>query len=123
MFDNAKGRTMGFLIGFPLFIVAPCVIAGWLGTRVRTPLIAFMLTWIATPFVSFVITVVFTPVLRAITPTGNDGTGAIMIPSFGIVTGLIAGFVAAMIVKRRGGHIALKPDGSNQHETDASDSH
>ena len=123
MFHNAKGRTMGFLIGFPLFIVAPCVIAGWLGTRVRSPLIAFVLTWIATPFVSFVITVVFTPVLRAITPAGNDGTGAIMIPFFGIVTGVIAGIVAAMIVKRRGGELAPQANASDQHETDSSGRH
>ena len=114
---------MGILIGFPLFIVAPCVIAGWLGTRVRSPLVAFVLTWIATPFVSFVITVVFTPVLRAITPTGNDGTGAIMIPFFGIVTGVIAGIVAAKIVKRRGGKLAQQANASDQHETDASGSH
>jgi len=77
---------MGFLIGFPLFIVAPCAIAVWLGTRVGSPLIAFVLTWIATPLVGFVITIVFTPVLLAITPAGNDGTGAIMLPCFGIAT-------------------------------------
>jgi hypothetical protein len=100
---------MGFLIGFPLFILAPCAIAAWLGTRVRSPVIAFVLTWIATPLVSFVITVVFTPVLRAITPAGNDGTGAIMLPFFGIVTGLIAGIVAAVLVQRRNGREAAKP--------------
>lgn len=114
---------MGFLIGFPLFIVAPCVIAAWLGSRVRSPLIAFVLTWIATPLVSLVITIVFTPVLRAITPAGNDGTGAIMIPFFGIVTGVIAGIVAAWIVKRRGGDVAPKPDASDQHETENSGGH
>lgn len=93
---------MGLLIGFLLFIVAPCVISAWVGTRVRSPFIAFALTWVLTPLVSYVITVLGTPVLRAIAPAGNDGTGAIMIPFFGIVTGAIAGIVAAMIVKRRG---------------------
>jgi hypothetical protein len=93
---------MGFLIGFPLFIVAPCAIAAWLGTRVRSPLIAFVVTWIATPLVSLVLTVVLAPVLRELTPANNDGTGAIMIPYFGIATGVIAGIVAARIVKRRG---------------------
>lgn len=92
---------MGFLVGFPLFIVAPCAIAAWLGSRVRSPLIAFVLTWIATPFVSLVLTVALAPVLRGLIPANNDGTGAIMIPYFGIVTGVIAGTVAAVIVKRR----------------------
>ncbi len=112
---------MGFLIGFPLFIVAPCAIAAWLGTRVRSPLIAFVLTWIATPFVSFVLTIVLAPVLRALIPANNDGTGAIMIPFLGIMTGVISGIVAAVIVKRRGGEVAPKPNASNQHETDTSD--
>lgn len=118
-----ENQAMSFVIGFPLFIVAPCVIAAWLGTRVRSPLIAFVLTGIATPLVSFVLTVVFKPVLRAITPAGNDGTGAIMIPFFGIVTGAIAGIVAAMIVKRRCGEVASNPDASDQHEMDSSGGH
>jgi hypothetical protein len=110
---NLKGTPMGFLIGFPLFIVAPCAIAVWLGTRVRSPLIAFVLTWIATPFVSAVITVVFTPVLRAIAPAGQDRTGAIMLPLFGIVTGLIAGIVSAWMVQRRRIKVAPKPEASD----------
>ena len=114
---------MGFLVGFPLFIVAPCVIAAWLGTRVRSPLIAFVLTWIATPLVSFLVTVVLAPVLRGLTPANNDGTGAIMIPFFGIVTGAIAGIVAAVIVKRRGSEVAPQADASDQHETDSSGGH
>jgi hypothetical protein len=93
---------MGFLIGFPLFIVAPCAIAAWLGTRVTSPVVAFVLTWIATPLVSLVLTVVLAPVLRELTTANNDGTGAIMIPYFGIATGVIAGIVAAIIVKQRG---------------------
>ena len=112
---------MSFLIGFPLFIVAPCAIAAWLGTRVRSPAVAFVLTWALTPLVSAVVTVLGIPVLRAITPANNDGTGAIMLPFFGIVTGLIAGIVAAEIVKRQAGEVRPKPDASNQHETDTSD--
>src|SRR5688572_28381521 len=92
---------MGFLIGFPLFIVAPCAIAAWIGTRVRSPVIAFVVTWVLTPLVSYVLTIAGTPILRAISPANNDGTGAIMIPYFGIVTCAIAGIVAAVIVKRR----------------------
>lgn len=104
---------MGFLIGFPLFIVAPCAIGAWLGTRVRSPAIAFLLTWITTPIVSFVITVVLAPVLRALSPANNDGTGAIVIPFFGIVTGAIAGAVAAMLVRRRENNTE-KPVNSDQ---------
>lgn len=114
---------MGFLIGFPLFIVAPCAVAAWLGTRVRSPMIAFAVAWVLTPLVSYAITVLGTPVLRAITPAGNDGTGAIMIPFFGIVTGVIAGIVAARIVKRRGADVPPKPDVSVQHESDVSGRH
>jgi hypothetical protein len=77
--------------GFPDWLsavhLAPCAIAAWLGTRVRSPMIAFAVAWVLTPLVSYVITVLGTPVLRAITPAGNDGTGAIMIPFLGIVTG------------------------------------
>lgn len=108
---------MGFLVGFPLFIVAPCAIAAWLGSRVRSPFMAFLLTWLATPLVSLVLTVVLAPVLRTLTPANNDGTGAIMIPFVGIVTGLIAGILAAVIVRRRGGGQALKP-GAPEHGTD-----
>jgi hypothetical protein len=92
---------MGFLVGFPMFIVAPCVIATWIGTRVRLPVLAFVVTWLLTPLVAAVITVLGVPILRAISPPGNDGTGAIMLPFLGIVTGAIAGIVAAVIVNRR----------------------
>ena len=112
---------MGFLIGFPLFIIAPCAIAAWLGTRVRSPLVAFVLTWIATPFVSFLLTVVLAPVLRELTPANNDGTGAIMIPYFGIVTGVIAGIVAALIVQRRDREVAPMRNDSEQNEPTSPD--
>jgi hypothetical protein len=92
---------LGFLIGFLLFIVAPGAIAMWIGTRVRRPLIAFLLTWIMTPVISLVVTIFLWPVLSALTPADNDGTGAIMLPFFGIVTGIVAGSVAALIVSRR----------------------
>jgi biotin transporter BioY len=100
---------MGFLIGFPLFIVAPCVIATWVGTRVRSSLVALLVTWGLTPLVSLVITVLGTPILRAITPANNDGTFAIMLPFFGIATGLIAGIAASVIVKRRIDREPAKP--------------
>lgn len=108
---------MGFLLGFPLFIVAPCVIAAWIGTRTRSRNIAFVSTWVLTPFVSVVITILGLPILRAISPSGNDGTGAIMLPFLGIVTGLIAGFVAASIVKRRIVNGAKKTNGMESTES------
>ena len=101
---------MGFLVGFPLFILAPCAIAAWLGMRVRSPFIAFVMAWIATPIVSFVLTVLFAPVLRSLIPANNDGTGAIMIPFFGIVTGVIAGIIAAVFVQRRRNADEHKPN-------------
>jgi hypothetical protein len=92
---------LGLLIGFPVFIVAPGVIAGWFGTRVRRPVIAFFLAWIMTPIVTLIVTIALWPLLRALIPPDNDGTGAIMLPFLGIATGLVAGIVAAVIVGRR----------------------
>lgn len=97
-------ESFGFLIGFPVFIVAPCVIAGWLGTLTGRPVPAFILTWILTPLITLGVTIVLWPLLRALTPPNNDGTGAIMIPFFGIATGLFAGIIAAVVVGRRSGH-------------------
>ena len=47
---------MGFLIGFPLFIVAPCVIAAWVGARARSSSTALDVMWMLTPFVAIIIT-------------------------------------------------------------------
>lgn len=71
---------MGFLIGFPLFIVAPCAIAAWLGTRVRSPVIAFFVAWVMTPHVTYVITVLGTPVLRAISSAGSAEVPRVWLP-------------------------------------------
>ena len=62
-----------------------------------------------TPIISYVVTQVLIPVLRAVAPPNNDGTGVIMIPFYGIVTGLIAGIVAAVIVSRRNAKAAKSP--------------
>lgn len=110
---------MGFLIGFPLFIVAPCVLAGWLGARCRIPAVAFFVAWLATPCASLAITVLGMPVLRAITPPENDGTGAIMLPFFGVVTGVLAGIGAAVTVQRRRTR-ATAPEADAQNTTDPS---
>ena len=85
-----------------LFLIAgPCVLAGWIGARVRWPAFAFVIAWVLTPIISYVATQILIPVLRAVIPPDNDGTGVIMIPYFGIVTGLVAGIVAAVMVSRR----------------------
>ena len=92
---------MGFLIGFPIFIVGPCVIAAWVGSRIRSPLIAFVVTWVLTPFVAGLVAALGIPILREITPVGNDGTIVFMLPLIGVVTGLVAGIVAVVVVNRR----------------------
>ena len=93
-----------------LFLIAgPCVLAVWIGSRVPVPALAFAIAWPLTPMISYVATPVLIPVLRAVTPPNNDGTGVIMIPFFGIVTGLVAGIVAAVIVSRRNAKSARSP--------------
>ncbi|MFN0199272.1 MAG: hypothetical protein ACKVT0_21180 [Planctomycetaceae bacterium] len=84
-----------------LLLVGPCAIGVWIGTRVRWPAIAFFLAWLITPAISYVAVKAMIPVLRAVTPPDNDGTWVIMVPFFGIVTGLGGGIAAAMIVFRR----------------------
>jgi membrane associated rhomboid family serine protease len=79
------------LIVFLLVILAPCAIAAWLGTLLRRPLIAFVLAWLLTPILTLVVEILLWPFLRALTPPDNDGTVAIMLPFFGIITGLVAG--------------------------------
>jgi hypothetical protein len=93
--------SYGWLIGFPLFIVAPCVISAWIGSRLRRPIAAFVLAWVLTPFANLAVLIVFWSVLRAITPPENDGTGAIMLPFLGVLTGLASGLTASVMVSRR----------------------
>ena len=92
---------MGFLIGFPIFILGPCLLAAWIGTRLPSPLLAWLVTWILTPICSVVITILGTPLLRLLSDPNNDGTAAIMLPFLGVVTGMFAGIVAAVLVRRR----------------------
>lgn len=110
---------MGFLIGFPLFIAGPCAIAAWIGTRLHSPVIAFVVTWVLTPFLAAAITILGIPILRAITPAENDGTIAIMLPFLGIVTGFFAGIVASIIVSRRRSHPVQQPLDSNMEAGDS----
>lgn len=84
-----------FFIGVPIFIIRPWVTPAWIGSRIRWPLFAFVVT----P----AITVLGIPILRAIMSLGNDGSGVIMLPLpfVGVLTGLVAAIVAADVVKRR----------------------
>lgn len=75
----------------------PCVIAAWIASRVRWPVIAFLLAWVLTPILNVLGVLVYAP----FAPAGNDGTWAIVLPLYGIGTGLIAGIIAAAIVVRR----------------------
>jgi len=93
---------LAFGIIVVLFLIAgPCVPAGWIGTRVRWSALAFVMASALTPIVSYIATQALIPMLRAVIPPDNDGMGDIMIPYFGIVTGLVTGIVAAVIVSRR----------------------
>jgi uncharacterized membrane protein len=60
-------------------------------------MIAFLLAWILTPLVNVLGVLVYAP----FAPAGNDGTWAIVLPLYGIGTGLISGVIAAVIVVRR----------------------
>lgn len=93
--------TLSGLIALLLFILVPCAMAAWFGTRLRRPLVAFVLAWLLTPILTLVVEILLWPVLRALIPPNNDGTGAIMLPFFGILTGVIAGGVSAISVARR----------------------
>jgi ABC-type transport system involved in cytochrome c biogenesis permease component len=92
---------MAALVGIMLLIVAPCAIAAWLGSRVRLPIAAFLLTWLATPFLTVLFVIVFTPLMAALMDVNNDGTWAIMIPIYSVGIGFIVGIVAAIVVRRR----------------------
>lgn len=92
---------MGFLIGFPLLILGPCLLAMFVGTRINSRLAAFLITWILTPLLTLQFMYVFTPVLRAIIPPGYDGPGVLMLPFLGIMPGLVAGVLAQWFVNRR----------------------
>lgn len=97
--------TLNGLIFLVLFIVAPCVLAAWIGSRLRRTVLAFFFAWLLTPILTLVFELVLWPVLRSLIPPSNDGTGALMLPFFGVVTGLLAGGGAAIMAalrKKRG---------------------
>jgi len=96
-------ERMAALIGIPLLIVAPVVLAAWLGSRLRWAVAAFLLAWLATPLITILFTIIFSPLMSAMSPPGNDGSWVIMIPIYSVGSGLIAGIAAAIVVGRRKG--------------------
>ena len=88
---------LGAILGIIVLLGGPCAIAAWIASRVRWPLIAFLLAWVLTPLVNVLGVLVYAP----FAPAGNDGTWAIMLPLYGVGTGLISGTVAAVVVVRR----------------------
>lgn len=100
---------MPFLIGFSVFIFLPCAIAVWIGTRVSRPALAFVLTWVTTPIIAALFVAMLFPLLRSLSPPENDGTGVFMIPLIGVATGLTAGIVSRVLVKRRSRNSTASP--------------
>jgi len=89
------------MLGLLVLFGVPCAFAVWLGTRIRWPLLAFLLAWVTTPLASYGMIVALWPILAAMTPPNNDGTWVIMVPLYSIATGLLAGIAAAVVVTRR----------------------
>ncbi|MDZ4688284.1 MAG: hypothetical protein SH850_24690 [Planctomycetaceae bacterium] len=89
------------LMLFAMIIVAPVAIAAWVGSRVRSPLVAFVIAWMLTPVLTGLNVVLMIPAIRLASPPNNDGTGVIMLPFLGLVTGLFAGIAAAVLSSRR----------------------
>lgn len=85
------------IIGAVILFGGTCSIAVWIATRVRWPVVAFFLAWVLTPLVCGLAVLVLSPFASA----GNDGTWAIMLPIYGVGTGLVSAAVAAVIVNRR----------------------
>ncbi len=90
--------------------LGPCIIGAWIGTRARHPLLALLLGWLATPLagfaLAFVIEIVLYPIVSALGllhDPNSSGRGMLFIimPIVGLLSGLPAGIVSAVIVRRR----------------------
>lgn len=90
-----------FLIGLLLFILPPCMVSAWVGTRTQLPIAAFLTSWILTPSLTGIVVLLGTPILREIIPYEGAGTVVLILLLWGSISGLIAGAVAALIVGRR----------------------
>lgn len=100
-------NVISAILGVILVVGGPCAVAVWIATHVRWPVAAFFLAWALTPLVMVAAVLVLAP----FTPAGNDGTWAIVLPIYGIGTGLISAIVAGVIVgQRRARAMAPLPD-------------
>jgi hypothetical protein len=102
------------VLGLLLLFGAPCLFSVWIGTRVRWPVVAFFLAWVTTPFANLIVFLILAMVSRTVTGQETDGTMAIMMPLYGIGTGLVAGIIAAVFVGRRPQETATKPGDTAQ---------
>lgn len=78
----------------------PCVLAAWVGSRLRAGFPAFFLAWFLTPLFTGVMLVLVWPFMVMAMDPNSDGTGAIILPFLGIFTGLGSGIAAAVMVAR-----------------------
>ena len=81
--------------------VGPCILAGWISSRLRSPWLALLLAWPLTAVLMFAAVVITLPWAQMISPAENDGTWLIMVPIYGIVAGLPTAMAAAMVAAHR----------------------
>lgn len=79
----------------------PFVLSAWLGSRLRSAVAAFFVAWLATPFLTWLMVVLMWPFIRMASDPNSDGTGVIVLPLVGVLTGIISGIAASVQVGRR----------------------
>jgi hypothetical protein len=83
-----------------LCFVLPIGIAAWTGARLRRTWPAFFLGLVSAPLVGFLFALIY-----ALTASQSNNAGWLIMlemPIVGIGMGLVAGIVAAVVVRRRG---------------------
>jgi hypothetical protein len=83
-----------------LCFVLPVGIAAWIGARLGRPWPAFFLGLVSAPLVGFLFALIY-----ALTASQSNNAGWLIMmemPIVGIGMGLVAGIVAAVVVRRRG---------------------
>jgi hypothetical protein len=102
-----------------------CVLGVWMGTRARHPWLALLLGWLATPLVGFVLALLIEVVLYPLVKSlgllhdpYSSGRGMLLIimPIVGLLSGLPAGIVAAVVVWRRNAIAPLKSSNAEANE-------
>ena len=83
-----------------LCFILPIGIAAWIGTRLRRPWPAFFLGLVSAPLLGFLFALIY-----ALTASQSNNVGWLIMlemPFVGIIMGLVAGVVAAIVVRLRG---------------------